>query len=430
MRKFTLTVALCGLLICWSAIPAGAASMWSQTYGGPDNDSVGVMVQSSDGGYALAGYTSSFSDDSSVLCWLVKVDSSGNMEWNRTYGGQGNISPLAGSIAMVQTSEGGYALSCYTQGTVGDEMHTGFWLVKVDSVGNMEWNKTHWREGHNVAYSLVQTGDGGYAITGEAHGGDVWLVKTDSEGNIVWNQTYGGSGFDYAKSLVQTADGGYALVGLQDLGFWSNSSGAWLPVVWLIKTDSDGNIEWNQTYGEEGTKYVQPLIQTADGGYAMAGSTTAFGAGGSDFWLIKTDSSGNIMWNKTYGGAEGDRALDLVQTSDGGYALAGFTQSFGAGVVDFWVVKTDPSGNMQWNQTYGGPDSDTAWAIVEATDGGYAIAGSTISFGAGKNDAWLIKTDEYGVIPEFPSWIILPLFLTVTLVVTLYRKRLAKPPIH
>jgi hypothetical protein len=427
MKKFTLTVTLFVLLIFWLAISVAASSMWNQTYGGPDNDSAGALVQTSDEGYAIAGYTSSFSDDSSVLCWLVKVDSSGNMEWNKTYGGQGNISPIAGSIAMVQTSDGGCALSCYTQGTFGDEIHTGFWLVKVDSSGNMEWNKTHWREGHNVAYSLVQTSDGGYAIAGEARGGDVWLVKTDSEGNIMWNRTYGGSDFDYAKSLVQTTDGGYALAGLKGLGFWSNTSGAWLPVVWLIKTDIAGNIEWNQTYGGEGTKYVQPLVQTTDGGYAMAGSTNAFGAGGSDFWLIKTDSSGNLMWNKTYGGADGDRALDLVQTSDGGYALAGFTQSFGAGVVDFWVVKTDPSGNMQWDQIYGGPDSDSAWAIVEATDGGYAIAGSTISFGAGKNDAWLIKTDEYGVIPEFPSWA--PLLITLVAVVAapiIYRHSLKK----
>jgi len=354
------------------------------------------------------------------LCWLIKVDSSGNMEWNKTYGGQETISSTAGTLDMVQTNDGGYALSCHTFKTLGEEIDSGFWLIKVDSSGNMEWNQTHW--GLNHPYSLIQTADGGYAIVGEGF----WFVKTDSLGKMMWTKSYGGN---LARSLVQTKDGGYAILGEKFTGYWPMSSTS---VLWLIKTDSAGNIEWNQTYGEEeATKYVRPLVQTADGGYALAGSTDAFGAGGSDFWLIKTDSSGNMEWNNTYGGADGDRALDLVQTSDKGYALAGFTQSFGAGVVDFWVVKTDSSGNMQWNQTYGGPDSDSAWAIVESTDGGYAIAGSTSSFGAGKGDAWLIKTDEYGVIPEFPSWAPLLLVLIVFAVaVAIYKRRLPKTAIY
>jgi len=414
------TVAFFGLLMFSLVITVGASSMWSQTYGGPDSDSAGAMIQTGDGGYALAASTSSLSADKSDF-WLIKVDSSGNMEWNKTFGEQGTISPIAGSIAMVQTNDGGYALSCHTVGTLGDKTHSGFWLIKVDSSGKMEWDQTHWREGMNLAHSLVQTGDGGYAIAGEARGGDVWLVKMDSFGNMIWDKTCGGGGFDYAYSVVQTGDGGYALAGQKGSGFWSSTS-----VLWLIKTDAAGNIEWNQTYGGEETKFVRPLVQTGDGGYAMAGSTNAFGEGGSDFWLIKTDSFGNMIWNKTYGGADGDRALDLVQTSDGGYALAGFTQSFGAGDVDFWLVKTDSSGNMQWNQTYGGQDFDSAWAIVQTTDGGYALAGSTGSFGAGEGDVWLIKTDEYGVVPEFPSWIILPLFLITSLVAIIVKKRLSQ----
>jgi predicted secreted protein len=135
------------------------------------------------------------------------------------------------------------------------------------------------------------------------------------------------------------------------------------------------------------------LIQTSDGGYALAGSTQSFGAGSWDFWLVKTDAAGNAQWNRTYGGTSDDEAYALVQTVDGGYALAGYTGSIGAGYYDFWLVKTDASGNEQWNKTYGGTGDDDASALVQTGDGGYALAGRTESFGAGNYDFWLVKTD-------------------------------------
>lgn len=417
MKKFTLTIAFFGLLIFSLITRVGASSiMWSQTYGGTNGDNAEAIVQTGDGGYALAGRTESFSDDNSTLCWLVKVDSSGNMEWNRTYGGQETISSSATVFDMVQTNDGRYALTCQIRKTFGEETESGFWLIKVDSSGNMEWNQTYW--GQNAPHSLIQTADGGYAIVGDGFS----FVKTDSLGNIMWIESYGGGGPDYARSLVQTIDGGYVLLGEKFPG-WPFSG---ISVLLLVKTDSAGNVLWNQTYGgaEEAIEFLGPLVQTADGGYAMAGSTDAFGEG-SDFWLIKTDSLGNIMWNMTYGGANSDRALDLIQTGDGGYALTGYTRSFGAGEIDFWVVKTDSFGNMQWSQTYGGQSYDSAHSIVQTRDGGYALAGSTGSFGAGENDVWLIKTDEYGNIPEFPSWTALLVSLIAVLVVTIvYRRKL------
>ena len=418
-----LMLILCSVLVTLPKIASVEASsmMWSQTYGGPNFDGARAIVQTSDGGYALAGRTRSFSADNSTLCWLIKVDSSGNMEWNKTYGGQEPISSSAIGFDMVQTNNDGYALTCKIDKTVGDEYHSGFWLIKVDSSGNVEWNQTHWGEGGTRPYSLIQTADGGYAIVGDGF----CFVKMDSLGNMMWNKSYGGGGPEYARSLVQTGDGGYALIGRKFTGYWPMSDTS---VLLLVKTDSSGNVEWNHTYGgeEEANEYLHPLVQTSDGGYAMAGSTDAFGEGGSDFWLIKTDSLGNMIWNKTYGGAGGERAFDLVQTGDGGYALTGYTHSFGAGEIDFWVVKTDSSGNMQWNQAYGGQGSDTAWAIVQTVDGGYALAGYTQSFGAGETDFWVVKTNEYGVIPEFSSWIILPLFLTATMIGILVRKRLLR----
>ena len=214
--------------------------------------------------------------------------------------------------------------------------------------------------------------------------GALGLVATD------WNKTYGGTMDDLAYSLVQTVDGGYALAGE------TGSSGAGGYDVWLVKTDSSGNQLWNRTYGGTYDDAAQALVQTSDGGYALAGWTDSFGAGGYDFWLVKTDSSGNMLWNKTYGGTQNDVAYSLVQTVDGGYALAGSTVSSGAGGEDVWLVKTNSSGNQQWNKTYGGTQDDAAYSLVQTVDGGYALAGYTNSFGAGGEDVWLVKTDSSG----------------------------------
>ena len=235
-----------------------------------------------------------------------------------------------------------------------------------------------------------------------------------------WSQTYGGTEKDGTLSLVQTSDGGYAMAG------YTRSSGAGEDDFWLIKTDEAGNMQWNQTYGGAGSDIATCLIETSDGGYALVGYTGSFGAGSNDFWFVKTDSSGNMQWNRTYGGADGEYAFSLVETSDGGYTIAGYTLSYGAGRDDFWLIKVDSSGNAEWNQTYGGVAYDVAYSVVQADDGGYALAGSTQSFGAGVSDAWLIKTDEAGVIPEFPSWTILPLLLTATLLAIICKKRLPK----
>jgi len=424
--RFLSTIVLSVLVLFHLIIPVGASSMWSQTYGGPEGDSAGAMVQTSDRGYAIAGWTSSFGASPNDF-WLVKVDSSGNMEWNRTYGVAGNNATLFRAVSLVQTSDGGYAIAG-GNGSMGESLALfDFWLVKVDSSGNLEWSKTYGRGEVDVAYSVVQTSDGGYALAGETGTfgtafPDCWLVKTDSSGDMEWNQTYGGWDMDIAYSLIQTSDGGYALAGE------TTSFGADIPNFWLVKTDSSGNMEWNHAYGGNGQEIAFSLVQTNDGGYALAGETRPDGKSPYDFWLVKTDSSGNMEWNQTYGGPDGDVAFSVVEASDGGYALAGYTESFGAGGFDFWLVKVDSSGNIQWNQTYGESESDSAQAMVQTSDGGYALAGKTTSFGAGVSDAWLIKTDEAGVIPEFPSLTILPLLLVATFVIIVCKKRLPKTP--
>jgi predicted secreted protein len=397
---------------------AGAsATQWSQTYGGTGSDYAYSLVQTGDGGYALAGFVDYFGALGSD-CWLVKTDSFGNMQWNKTYGGTGED----WAYSVMVAGDGGYVLSGYTAsfGSGGFDC----WLIKTGSLGNMEWNKTYGRTGDEQARSLVQTNDGGYALVGGSDSFsvgdfDFWLVKTDSSGNEQWNKTYGGQTDNYAYSLVQADDGGYVLAGRTYVSFYQSND------FWLVKTDSSGNIEWNRTYGGISYDAAFSVIQADDGGYALAGHTESFGAGDVNFWLVKTDSSGSHQWNKTYGGTNSNYQTSLIQTSDGGYALAGYTFSYGVGGGDFWLVKTDSYGNAQWNMTYGGTNADYADSMIQTDDGGYALAGTTYSFGVGGGygDFWLVKTDENGVVPEFPSLSVLPLFAALTLLVVILAKK-------
>jgi len=344
------------------------ATDWSRTYGGTAGEEGECFVETVDGGYALAGRTYAFG---AADFWLVKVDSSGNHEWNRTYGG-GN-----GDVArsVVQTNDGGYALAGWTR-SFGAGVED-FWLIKVDSSGNHEWNKTYGGTKADEAECVVQTSDGGYALAGYTWSSgigqsDFWLIKTDSSGNVQYSKTYGGVDSDRAQCVVETDDGGYVLAGF---GFAN-----------LVKTDAGGNMLWNKKYG--GLAYS--VVKTSDGGYALTGYHTV-GLYDCDSWLVKVDSYGNMQWSKTYGGNEYDMAFSVVETSDGGYALAGDTESFSVGEVDVWLVKTDADGNIQWNKTFGGADADWARSVIQTEDGGYALAGTTYSFGAGGCDFWLIK---------------------------------------
>ncbi len=305
--------------------------------------------------------------------------------WNQTYGG----TDYDDGYSVVQAGDGGYAIAGTTC-SFGDEWGDVY-LVKTDSNGNMEWNQTYGTAEYDYGESVVQAGDGGYAIAGTTYSVgadeyDFYLVKTDADGNMEWNQTYGGTNWDLGYSVVQAGDGGYAIAGE------TRSFGAGGGDVWLVKTDVDGNMEWNQTYG--GTNYDggSSVVQTGDGGYAIAGETESFGAVYTDFYLVKTDSNGNMEWNQTYGTAEYDYGESMVQAGDGGYAIAGQT---GMMPWDIYFVKTDSSGNMEWNQTYGEWGTfDYGFSVVQTVDGGYAIAGTTGYMG--NPDFYLVKTDADG----------------------------------
>jgi predicted secreted protein len=396
----------------------GGASGWSKTYGGANAEGVDsiypVVLQTSDGGFLLTGDTRSYGAGSNDA-YLVKTDANGEMQWNKTYGG-----PLNESACVVSnTSDGGYAIMCITNsyGAGGND----FWLLKTDANGNLQWNRTYGGADVDNGYVVFQTADGGYVMMGDtnsfgAGGTDAWLVKTDASGNTQWNKTYGAAGNDYASCLMSTADGGYAVLS------YTMSFGGYK--AWLFKIDSSGNMVWNKTYGVGAVSWGNTGIQTADGGYAITG--VVWTGGKRDAWLIKTDPSGNMLWNKTYGGTGDDTGWAVEQMEDGDYAIVGVTSSFGAGGVDGWLFRTDSSGNMLWNRTYGGAGTEFLDDIILTSDGGYALAGFTDSFGAGSTDLWLIKTDEIGVVPEYLSLLVPAIVLTATAFIIINKKRLIR----
>jgi len=243
--------------------------------------------------------------------------------------------------------------------------------------------------------SLLQTSDGGYLVLGRTYSfgagsTDIYLLKTDVSGNLDWNKTFGGSSSDSTTQVLETSDGGYLVLG------GTNSFGAGSSDIYLLKTDVSGNLDWNKTFGGSSSDYPTQVLETSDGGYLVLGQTYSFGAGGQDIYLLKTDVSGNLDWNKTFGGSSSEEPTQVIETSDGGYLVLGRTSSFGAGYHDIYLLKTDVSGNLDWNKTFGGSSWESTTQVLETSDGGYLVLGYTESFGAGGQDIYLLKTDFSG----------------------------------
>ncbi|UJG44070.1 MAG: hypothetical protein K9W46_02555 [Candidatus Heimdallarchaeum endolithica] len=254
----------------------------------------------------------------------------------------------------------------------------------------VEWDKTFGGPETEYGWSVDLISDDGFIIAGstESFGSgsnDAWVIKTDSLGNIEWSKTFGGEKYDILYSLKQNPDGSYIGVG-KTSSFNSNSSD-----LWVIKLDSGGNIAWNKTFGGIDGDSSRSIAATNDGGCIILGNTGYYGRGESDGMLVKLNPEGVIEWNKTFGGADDDLGFAVEQTNDNGYIISGGTWTNSVGLLDLWVVKTDFKENIEWTKTIGGTDYDGGYSIRQVNDNEYIICGTTASYGEGKTDIWLVK---------------------------------------
>jgi len=305
--------------------------------------------------------------------------------WTKTFGG---VADDYGYSVQQTTDEGYIIAGCTYSFGVGEG---DVWFIKTDDSGDTLWTKTYGGSSYDYAYTVQQTTDEGYIMTGMTDY-DVWLIKTNASGDTLWTKTFGSVNIDAGNCVQQTADSGYIITGS------TRSFGAGEGDVWFIKTNASGDTLWTKTFGGSAADWGMSVQQTADGGYIISGGTESFGAG--DVWLIKTDESGDTTWTKTFGGSDVDGGYSVQQTSDGGYIIAGYTGSFGAGGQDVWLIRTNALGDTLWTKTFGGSDIDYAYSVQQTTDAGYIITGVTESFGAGGYDVWLIKTGPEPGIAE------------------------------
>jgi len=400
--KSTLTISLFLVVLAFSSTAdaiiidgdIGLPLQWQKTFGGSDYDMGYSVQQTTDGGYIIAGWTDSFGEGDRDV-YLVKTHPNGEVQWERTFGGDKNDY----GYSVLQTSDGGYVIvgrthSFAVEGWYGRN-YPDVYLIKTDSSGTLVWQKSFGGKNPEEACSVKQTKDGGYIMAGEIlHTGpfdrrphrDVYLIKTDPNGNQQWEQELGGLFGDFGRSVDQTTDGGYIIT-----GYTSSFNPTIYYDVYLVRTDSQGNLLWQKTFGGDNSDVGWSVQQTTDGGYIIAGGTDSFGAGKFDVYLIKGDLYGNIQWEKTFGGSQYDRAFSVRQETNGGYIIAGWTDSVDVGRPDVYVVSTDSNGNLQWQKTFGGSGMDAAYSVQQTADGGYIIAGLTDSFGAGSSDVYLIK---------------------------------------
>jgi uncharacterized delta-60 repeat protein len=373
-----------------SSPPAASMNCWAKTYGGKGDDQAESIVQTSDGGYIVAGKTYSFGA-SGFYFWILKLDPAGSVAWQKMCGGGSDEE----AYSVQQTSDGGYIVAgsgnSFNISNGGD-----VWVLKLDSAGGVTWQKTYGGTGSDIAYSIRQTSDGGYIAAGTSWlsgpaTNDAMVLKLNSTGGLTWMKTYGGTAHDYAYSVQQTSDGGYVVAGYTFVGINNYQA-------WVLKLNSAGGVTWQKTYNGTGDNRAQSIQQTSDGGYILAGFTSSFGVSGSDIWVLKLNSTGDVTWQKTYGGNGYEDAYSVQQTSDGGYIVAGYTTSFGAVGYDFWVLKLNSTGGVTWQKAYGGSGDDYVNSIQQTSDGGYIAAGSTWSFGAGIRDFWLVKLGVDGSI--------------------------------
>jgi hypothetical protein len=404
---------------------------WQINLGGTSNDAARTICQTFDGGYITAGTTYSNNGDVTGFrgnrdYWVVKLNSSGGVEWQKCFGGSG----VDEAYSIEQTSDSGYILAGYSSSQDGDV--TGnhgvadYWILKLNNTGDIVWERSYGGSGSDWAYDIQQTFDGGFIIAGmtttnndgdvtgyhfSTTGGDFWILKIDSAANIQWQYCFGGTGVDMASSVEQTIDSGFVLVGYttsNDGDVVGNHGGG---DQWVVKLTSLGVLQWQNCSGGSERDEAWSIDQTIDGGYVIAGSTNSidgdvtgsYGAGDYNSWIVKLDSSGQLQWQRCYGGTDRDGTYSIQQTSDGGFITSGLSESNDGNVSgnhggqDYWILKLDIAGLIQWQKCLGGSLNDVSTTVRQTSDGGYIFSGVSYSSNGnvinnrGGSDYWIVK---------------------------------------
>ncbi|GHS95363.1 hypothetical protein AGMMS50276_10670 [Synergistales bacterium] len=412
---------------------------WQKSLGGSGSDGTYCtysIQQTSDGGYIVAGWSASKDGDvtgnhGDSDYWIVKLDSTGGIVWQKSLGGSMGDS----TYSIQQTSDGGYIVAGWSASNDGDVTgnhgDNDYWIVKLDSTGGIVWQKSLGGSSRDYATSIQQTSDGGYIVAGLSsskdgdvtgnHGySDYWIVKLDSTGGIVWQKSLGGSGYDEAFSIQQTSDGGYIVAGRSNSNDGDVTDHHGDNDYWIVRLNSTGGIVWQKSLDWAGSDAGYSIQQTSDGGYIVAGDSfrpyysnrgdISGYHGLSDYWIVKLDSTGDIVWQKSLGGSGIDRAFSIQQTSDGGYVVAGESDSNDGDVTgnhgdnDYWIVRLNSTGGIVWQKSLGGSGYDVTHSIQQTSDGGYIVAGYSnsndgdVTGNHGNYDYWIVKLapDESG----------------------------------
>ena len=365
---------------------------FAKTMGGPRRDRGINLLQTNNGDFVIVGSTRSQGAGQEDV-YLVRLNPQGEPLWENTYGGTGSDN----GWAAMETDDGGFLIVGFTDSFGAGEMDV--YLLSTDAEGELLWERTYGGPNSEYGWAMAKTDDGGYVLAGQTNSfgtgqEDGYLIKVNAQGEEIWSQTFGEEQEDRLFSIDQTADSGFILTGT------TRSYGARERNLYLVKTDPSGEMDWMQIYGEDRDDVGHSVRLTADDGFIVTGYTKSFGASNYDTWLIKTDRDGNSEWQKFFGGPSDDRTISGEQTSDGGYILTGYTRGFGAVRWDVFLVKTDASGEVVWYKTFGGNADDTGYTVIQSSDNGFILTGETNSFGEGQGDMYIIKVDPGGELIE------------------------------
>lgn len=405
-----------------------------KTFGGTKNDVFQSVVATSDGGYAILGYTQSndldieTKTDESFDFWLMKFSSDDNLLWQKTFGGSDDDR----GTDLIATNDGGFAIFGYSKSADFDVANNAgaqdFWLLKITADGTITWEKSFGFIGADTGTTLLQTSDNGFLITGvldvtasngegnaktaQKHaGGDVWAIKTDSSGNLEWSRYFGGSFTDTPFGVVETADNSYIIAASSDSNDFNISNNLGTYDFWILKISSDGTLIWEKNFGGSEIDEPRGITTTNDGNFIIVGDTrssdkdVSFNNGAADLWMIKISTDGNLIWEKTFGGTSFDVARSISKTQDNGFLIAGYSRSTdndftNFGQNDAWLLKVDASGNKIWQKFFGGSENDFLFDAIEINNtsiiavGESSSADQDISENKGFSDALIIKTEK------------------------------------